>query len=63
MNVRVPTVVVAKNYSKIPKKKFKGKPTKEGLAIRDNLIDPYTGKELNFEEGYLAEEINFVNLI
>jgi len=50
MNVRVPTVVVAKNYAKIPKKKFHGKPTKEGLFIRDNGIDPYTGKELEYEE-------------
>ena len=50
MTVRVPTVVITKNYAKIPEKKFKGKPTKEGLAIRDNLIDPYTGLELAYEE-------------
>ena len=50
MTVRVPTVVVAVNYVKIHKKHFDGSPTKEGLAIRDNLIDPYTGKELDFEE-------------
>lgn len=49
MTMRVPTVVITQNYAKIPEKKFKGKPTKEGLAIRDNLIDPYTGLELDFE--------------
>ncbi len=49
LHIRVPTVVITKNYAKIPEKKFKGKPTKEGLAIRDNLIDPYTGLELDFE--------------
>lgn len=49
MAIRVPTVVITKNYAKIPEKKFKGKPTKEGLAIRDNLIDGYTGKELEYE--------------
>lgn len=50
MVIRVPTVVITKHYSKIHEKKFKGKPTKEGLALRDNLIDPYTGKELTYEE-------------
>ena len=49
MHIRVPTVVITKNYAKIPEKKFKGKPTKEGLFIRDNGIDPYTGLELEFE--------------
>lgn len=50
MVVRVPTVVITKNYAKIPEKKFKGKPTKEGLFIRDNGVDAYTGQELAFEE-------------
>lgn len=49
MEIRVPTVVITSRYSKVHKKKFEGKPTKEGLAIRDNLIDPYTGLELEFE--------------
>lgn len=49
MHIRVPTVVITKNYAKVPEKKFKGKPTKEGLAIRDNLTDAYTGKDLDFE--------------
>ena len=49
LTIRVPTVVITKNYAKIPEKKFRGKPTKEGLAIRDNLIDGYTGKELEYE--------------
>lgn len=50
MAIRVPTVVITKNYAKIPEKKFKGKPTKEGLFIRDNGVDPYTGKDLEYEE-------------
>ena len=49
MNVRVPTVVITKKYNRIPLKTFTGKPTKEGLAIRDNLIDAYTGEELEYE--------------
>lgn len=55
--VRVPTVVVAKNYAEIPKKKFQRKPTKEGLFIRDNGIDPYTGKELEYEEATIDHVI------
>lgn len=50
MHVRVPTVVITKNYSKVHEKKFRGKPTKEALFIRDNGIDAYTGDELEFEE-------------
>jgi len=46
MHIRIPTVVITKNYSKIPEKKFRGKPTKQGLFIRDNGIDAYTGEEL-----------------
>lgn len=49
MNIRVPTVVITKRYDKIPMKKFKGNPTREALAIRDNLTDGYTGKELEYE--------------
>ena len=49
MHIRVPTVVITKNYAKIPEKKFKGKPTKEGLFIRDNGVDPYTGNDLEYE--------------
>lgn len=48
--IRVPTVVITKNYAKVHEKKFKGKPTKEALAIRDNLRDGYTGEELDFNE-------------
>ena len=49
MHLRVPTVVITKNYAKIPMKKFKGKPTKEGLFIRDNGIDAYHGVDLEYE--------------
>lgn len=49
MHIRVPTVVITSRYAKLHEKKFRGKPTKEGLAIRDNLIDGYTGKELEYE--------------
>lgn len=48
MHIRIPTVVITQNYSKIPEKKFRGKPTKEGLFIRDNGTNAYTGEELEF---------------
>lgn len=50
MVIRVPTVVVAANYSKIHEKKFRGKPTKETLYMRDNGIDGYTGLEIAYED-------------
>lgn len=50
MNIRVPTVVITARYSKVHEKKFRGKPTKEALFIRDNGLDAYTGKELDFHE-------------
>jgi len=45
--IRVPTVVVATNYTKMPVRMFRGKPTKEALWRRDGGIDQYTGKPLN----------------
>ena len=44
--IRVPTVVVATNYTKMPVRMFKGKPTKEALWRRDGGIDQYTGQPL-----------------
>ena len=57
MKIRVPTVVITKNYAKVRKKFFTGKPTKETLAMRDNLIDAYSGKELEFEEATIDHVI------
>lgn len=50
MTIRVPTVVITQQYSKVPEKKFKGKPTKEGLLIRDRGLDGYTGELLDPSE-------------
>lgn len=49
MTIRVPTVIITARYAKVHEKKFKGKPTKEALFIRDNGTDAYTGKELDYE--------------
>jgi 5-methylcytosine-specific restriction endonuclease McrA len=57
MEIRVPTVVITARYSKIHEKKFRGKPTKEGLSIRDNLIDGYTGRELEFDDATIDHVI------
>ena len=50
MTIRVPTVVITKHYCKVPEKKFRGKPTKEGLMIRDGGLDGYTGEVLDPSE-------------
>ena len=45
--MRAPTVLIAKNFNKMPMKKFKGKPSKDAIWIRDEGIDQYTGKQLS----------------
>lgn len=50
MAVRVPTVLIARNFNKMPVKKFKGKPSKDAIWIRDEGIDQYTGKPLRRED-------------
>jgi 5-methylcytosine-specific restriction endonuclease McrA len=48
--MRVPTVLIAKNFNKMPMKTFRGKPSKEAIWIRDNGTDQYTGKRLRRED-------------
>ena len=48
--MRAPTVLIAKNFGKMPKKSFKGKPSKEAILLRDGYIDQYTGKKLRRDE-------------
>lgn len=47
MKIRVPTVIIAVNFSKMPIKAFRGKPSKEAIYNRDNGIDQYTGKKID----------------
>jgi 5-methylcytosine-specific restriction endonuclease McrA len=47
LNVRVPTVVVAKHYNKVPLKTWKGKPSKDAIYIRDGGVCQYTGEILD----------------
>ncbi len=44
---RVPTVIIATNYSKMPVKYFKGKPSKDAIYNRDNGICQYSGKKVD----------------
>ena len=48
--MRAPTVLIAKNFAKMPKKSFRGKPSKEAILLRDGYIDQYTGKKLRRDE-------------
>ena len=47
MKVRVPTVIIAVNFSKMPVKQFRNKPSKDAFYVRDGGIDQYTGKKLD----------------
>lgn len=48
--MRAPTVLIAQNFAKMPKKSFRGKPSKDAIYIRDGGIDQYTGKKLKRDE-------------
>jgi len=45
--IRVPTVIIATNFNKMPVKQFKGKPSKEAIYNRDNGICQYTGRKID----------------
>ena len=47
LTIRVPTVLISKNYNKMPFKYFKGKPTKQQIYLRDQGICQYTGKKID----------------
>lgn len=48
--IRVPTVLVAKNYVEIPKAKFGKTPSVEQIRLRDGDTCQYTGQKLRREE-------------
>jgi hypothetical protein len=45
--IRVPTVIIAVNFNKMPVKSFRGKPSKDAIYTRDNGICQYTGKKID----------------
>ncbi len=49
LNVRVPTILIATNYSKVPYRR--AKLTKQNIRIRDKGTCQYTGKKLKPSEG------------
>jgi len=49
LEVRVPTVLIAKNYADMPLKS-PIHPSKRGVYVRDNGVDQYTGKKLSVRE-------------
>ena len=57
MEVRVPTVVIAMNYDKMPMARFRGKPSRRAIWLRDNGVDQYTGKSLKEHEASLDHVI------
>jgi 5-methylcytosine-specific restriction endonuclease McrA len=47
LSIRVPTIVIANNYHKVPMKRWKGRASKDAIFVRDGGIDQYTGKPLD----------------
>lgn len=48
--IRVPTILIAKNYDRIPMVKFGKNPSAEQVRMRDGDVCQYTGRKLNREE-------------
>jgi len=48
--IRVPTVLVAKNYTKVPTVRFGKNPSSEQIRIRDGNRCQYTGRKLKKDE-------------
>ena len=55
--MRVPTVLIATNFNRMPMKTFRGKPSKDGIWIRDGGICQYTGKKLKRENATIDHVI------
>ena len=49
-SIRVPTVIIATNFNKMPIKSFKGKPSKDGIWNRDQGVCQYTGRKLTKDQ-------------
>ena len=56
-SIRVPTVIIATNFNKMPIKTFKGKPSKDGIWNRDQGICQYTGKKLSKDQSTIDHVI------
>ena len=51
MEIRIPTVVITKNFDRMPKKRPKKIPSNIAVQIRDGSRCQYTGKLLEPHEG------------
>lgn len=49
--IRIPTVMICANYSKMPMRKYNRKPSKNDIFIRDGGICQYSGKKINRNKG------------
>jgi 5-methylcytosine-specific restriction endonuclease McrA len=47
MIIRVPTVIIATNFNKMPVKHFRGKPSKDAIYTRDGGVCQYSGKKID----------------
>jgi len=55
--MRVPTILIATNFSKMPMKVFNGKPSKDSIRMRDGSVCQYTGRLLKKGEGNIDHVI------
>ncbi len=57
MRIRVPTIIIAANYTKVPMRKFTRAPSTAGVYDRDGGICQYTGRKLSRHEANLDHVI------
>lgn len=57
MSIRVPTVIIAMNFNKMPMKTFTNKPSRDGIWHRDQGVCQYTGKKLSKEQSTIDHVI------
>ena len=55
--VRVPTVLIARNFNRMPMRYFKGRPSRNQIWHRDQGIDQYSGQPLNEDDASLDHVI------
>jgi hypothetical protein len=57
MQIRVPTILIARKFNSMPIREFKGRPTRSQIWNRDGGIDQYTGVPLEDDEASLDHVI------
>jgi 5-methylcytosine-specific restriction endonuclease McrA len=59
ITIRVPTVLVAREFAEMPIRKFHGKPNSFAVWLRDKGIDQYTGRKLQEQDASMDHVVPY----